>query len=107
MSNQTFFDKLKEEYALAAPPMEVPSTEVAAFCAWAEKWLTAHPPAGTGFADGTSAIAIRFQDGNQYPLYNSAAAETAQGRSFSITGQQSKAGKGGIVASPSFPITGE
>lgn len=103
MPSQTFFEKLHETF-IAANPNGQPTA--ADFCAWCEKWLAAHPPAGTGFADGVSALAIRFQDGNQYPLYNVANVEASRGASFSITGQQDKQGKGGVVASPSFPITG-
>lgn len=105
MSSQTFFDKLKEEYAAATS--QTHTAVVDDFCAWVEKWLAAHPPAGTGFADGVSAIAVRFQDGNQYPLYNALDVERSRGRSFSITGQQDKTGKGGIAPSSSFPITGD
>lgn len=101
MAEQTFLAKLHEEFLKSddAPP------DASVFIQWAEKWLSAHPPIGTGFAEGTSALTIRFQDGSQYPLYANPENNFVRS-SVQITGQAIKGGKSGIVASPSFPITG-
>lgn len=104
MAEQTFLAKLYDEFLASSPDLVSPP--VAVFIEWAENWLATHPPVGTGFADGTSAITVRFQNGDQYPLSQQTAFATDAGRGVQITGQASKNGKGGIVASAAIPITG-
>lgn len=104
MAEPTFLAKLYDEFLAASPDLVNPASAV--FIAWAEKWLAAHPPVGTGFADGTSALTVRFQDGSQYPLYVNTV-NVSNGPSVQITGQADKVGRGGIVASAAVPITGK
>lgn len=101
MAEETLLQKLHDEFMrsdAADPRADV-------FIVWAENWLSSHQVIGTGFADGTSALTIRFQDGSQCPLYANMSNNTI-GASVQITGQASKGGKGGIVASTAVPITG-
>jgi hypothetical protein len=102
MASTTFLAKLYDEFLKS----DSADPRADAFIAWAEKWLQDHPPAGTGFADGSSAVTIRFQDGAQYPLFVVTEEASSAGRSFSITGQPDKVNKGGIVQSNAVPITG-
>lgn len=109
MANQTLFDKLLAEYAVdrGVSTCDFGAIPAVDFCAWAADWLSQHPPVGTGFADGNSAITIRFQDGEQYPLYSNLSGNITSAPGMQITGQPDKLGKGGIVASTSVPITGK
>ena len=102
MANQTFLAKLYEEFLKS----DAADHRADMFIEWAEAWLSKNPPVGTGFADGTSAVAVRFQNGDQYPLSSAQAPDGVRGRSVQITGQADKVNKGGIVASPAVQITG-
>lgn len=101
MADQSFLDKLREEFVKAG---NSPS-DCEMFISWSDAWLTKNPPVGTGFAEGTSAITVRFQNGDQYPLAKQAAFSTDT-RGVQITGQADKGGKSGIVVSAAVPITG-
>jgi hypothetical protein len=101
MADQSFLDKLREEFVKAGNSADA----CAAFVAWSDEWLAKNPPVGTGFAEGTSAITVRFQSGDQYPLSKQATFSTDV-RGVQITGQADKSGRGGIVASAAVPITG-
>lgn len=102
MAEQSFLDKLREEFIKAGNSPSACET----FISWSDEWLTKNPPVGTGFADGTSAITVRFQNGDQYPLAKQEVFIADAGRGVQITGQSNKGGKGGIVASAAVPITG-
>lgn len=102
MASQTFLAKLYDEFLKS----DAADPRASAFLEWAETWLAKNPPVGTGFADGTSAITVRFQNGDQYPLSSAQTADQIRGRSFQITGQADKLNKSGTVSSPSVQITG-
>lgn len=102
MAEPTFLEKLYDEFLKS----DNNDPRADKFIEWADDWLAKNPPVGTGFADGTSAITVRFQNGDQYSLSKQVAFATDAGRGVQITGQANKGGKGGIVASAAIPITG-
>lgn len=101
MAEQSLLDKLREEFLKAGNEAAACDT----FIAWSDAWLVKNPPVGTGFSDGTSAITVRFQNGDQYPLAKQSVF-SVDVTSMPITGQADKRGRGGIVASAAVPITG-
>lgn len=102
MAEHTFLTKLYDEFLKS----DNADNRADKFVEWADAWLVKNSPVGTGFADGTSAITVRFQNGDQYPLSKQGAFVVDAGRGVQITGQASKSGKGGVVTSAAVPITG-
>lgn len=104
MTEHTLLSKLAAVFAEENPDVDQSVRDaIAAFIAWSEQWLVKNQPVGTGFAEGTSAITLRFQNGDQYPV---TAASDGVSPTFGvqITGQ---ADKNGMPKSNAFQITGK
>lgn len=100
MASQTLLAHLATVYA----DQFGQKSDVGDFVAWAEAALAANAPVGTGFADGSGAITVRLQSGDQYALCQTPAAQTQAFASVPITGQADR--KGGMIPSTDIPITG-